>query len=122
MGEDLNELSEKLAPKVKRTLWLSSQYRIDELKARLREDPRNFSVVGKGICDIKVDGTNLHGNLVVGSVVELNKWLKKNPKVAADIRGGFGDGEVDLVSGGPPCQSFSMAGLRQLESDKNSLP
>lgn len=122
LGEDLNELSQKLEPKVKRTIWLSSQYRVEDLKARLREDPRNFPVVGEGVCDIEADGSNLHGSLVVGSIVELNKWLKQRPQVAAKIRRCFGDGEVDLVSGGPPCQSFSMAGLRQLESDKNSLP
>lgn len=120
--EDLNGQSEELKPKVKRTLWLSSQYPLGELKARLREDPRNFPEIGNGVCDIKEDGSNLHGNLVVGSIVELNKWLKKKPRVAAAIRNGFGNGEVDLVSGGPPCQSFSMAGLRELESDKNSLP
>ncbi|MDC2888700.1 DNA cytosine methyltransferase [Psychrosphaera algicola] len=29
---------------------------------------------------------------------------------------------LDLVSGGPPCQSFSMAGKREQNSDKNALP
>lgn len=121
-NEDLNEQAEKTTPKLKKTLWLSSQYALNDLKSRLREDPRKFPVTEKGECDITPDGSNLHGSLVVGSIVELNKWLKQNPKVANEIKNSFGAGEVDLVSGGPPCQSFSMAGLRQLESEKNSLP
>ncbi len=121
-SEDLRGQAEKIAPQLKRTLWLSSQHVLEDLKSRLREDPRNFPIIGKGACDIAPDGSNLSGSLVVGSIVELNKWLKKKPKVVAEIKNSFGAGEVDLVSGGPPCQSFSMAGLRQLESDKNSLP
>ena len=121
-NEDLNEQAEKITPKLKKTLWLSSQYALKDLKSRLREDPRKFPITENGECDIVPDGSNLHGSLVVGSIVELNKWLKQKPKVAAEIQNSFGAGEVDLVSGGPPCQSFSMAGLRQLESDKNSLP
>ncbi len=121
-NEDLNEQSEKTTPKLKNTLWLSSQHALSNLKTRLREDPRKFPVTENGECDIAPDGSNLQGSLVVGSIVELNKWLKRNPNVANDIKNSFGAGEVDLVSGGPPCQSFSMAGLRQLESEKNSLP
>lgn len=121
-NENLNGESEKPFPKPKKTLWLSSQYALSDLKNRLREDPRNFPAYGEGTCDIDSNGSNLSGSLVVGSIVELNKWLKEKPKVAADLQDGFGVGEIDLVSGGPPCQSFSMAGLRQLESDKNSLP
>jgi len=121
-NEDLKDQAGKLVPKLKKTLWLSSQYAATDLKSRLREDPRNFPVIGEGICDIASDGSNLLGSLVVGSIVELNKWLNLRPKVANGLRNGFGNGEVDLVSGGPPCQSFSMAGLRQLDSDKNSLP
>jgi DNA (cytosine-5)-methyltransferase 1 len=121
-GEDLQALSKEKDPKVKRTLWLSSQYTLDNLKARLREDPRDFPVLSKGVCDIAADGSNLNGSLIVGSIVELNKWLKLKPRVAAEIRKCFGADEVDLVSGGPPCQSFSMAGLRELKADRNSLP
>jgi DNA (cytosine-5)-methyltransferase 1 len=29
---------------------------------------------------------------------------------------------IDLVSGGPPCQSFSLAGLRQFSNERNLLP
>lgn len=122
LKEDLSLEALKATPVVERTLWLGSKYALQNLKSRLREDPRDFPDVGKGHCDIAADGSNLSGNLVVGSIVELNKWLSKNPKASRNIKKCFGAGNVDLVSGGPPCQSFSMAGLRQLESDKNSLP
>lgn len=121
-NEDLSAEAKKESPTIERTLWLSSQYGIADLNNRLREDPRKFPASTKGQCDIAADGSNLHGSLVVGNIIELNQWLKENPKVIRKIKHGFGGGEVDLVSGGPPCQSFSMAGLRQLDSDKNSLP
>ncbi len=121
-NEDLSREAEERNPTFKKTMWLSSLYAKGNLKSRLREDPREFPVTGKGYCDIMSGGSNLPGGLVVGSIVELNKWLKKNQKVAAELKTGFGKGGVDLISGGPPCQSFSMAGLRQLDSDKNSLP
>ena len=121
-NEDLKAEAEKANPKPKKTLWLSSQFHLDNLKNRLREDPRCFPPIEQGQCDILADGSNLSGSLIVGNIIDLNKWLTKNPLLVSDIASGFGSGGIDLVSGGPPCQSFSMAGLRQLESDKNSLP
>ena len=92
------------------------------MPSRLREDPRTYPELGKGFCDI-AEGSDLKGNLVVGSIVELNKWLEKNENILSQLKTGFmPKGEVDLVSGGPPCQSFSMAGLRQLSNDRNILP
>jgi DNA (cytosine-5)-methyltransferase 1 len=122
LKENLSDEAISATPDVKSTLWLSSKYGVTDLKSRLREDPREFPKINKGFCDIAADGSNLSGNLIVGSIVDLNKWLDKNPKALKNIKNSFGAGAVDLVSGGPPCQSFSMAGLRQLDSDKNSLP
>lgn len=105
-----------------KAVWLSSSYDYASMPSRLREDPRTYPELGKGFCDI-AQGSDLKGNLVVGSIVELNKWLEKNENILSQLKTGFmPKGEVDLVSGGPPCQSFSMAGLRQLSNDRNILP
>jgi len=121
-NEDLRQEAEEKSPTLSKTLWLSSKYPHTDLKNRLREDPRSFPSLARGQCDLASDGSNLLGSLVVGSIVDFNKWLSKNPVVTKRLKVGFDSSGLDLVSGGPPCQSFSMAGLRQLESDKNSLP
>jgi DNA (cytosine-5)-methyltransferase 1 len=105
-----------------RVIWLSSNYEKENRKARLREDPRKFPELGENKSDFSVD-TELNGKLVVGNIVQLNQWLDKNPKQANELRNAYGsDGGLDLVSGGPPCQSFSMAGLRQFNNTRNTLP
>jgi len=121
-NEDLQSQAESKSPKLKKTLWLSSQFELSELKQRLRENPKAYPELGKGKTDIAANGSNLKGSLVVGSIVDLNFWLQQNPNVTAELKDGFGQGGVDLVSGGPPCQSFSMAGLRKQDCEKNSLP
>lgn len=120
--EDLDAQSEKKVPDFNKTLWLSSNFPRMNLSQRLRENPKSYPTIANGHSDILEDGSNLKGALIVGSIVELNHWLSKRPAVANQLRQSFGDGELDLVSGGPPCQSFSMAGLRQKDSEKNTLP
>src|ERR1017187_3792260 len=46
--EDLQSQAKSANPKLKRSLWLSSQYTPSDLKLRLREDPRTFPATGKG--------------------------------------------------------------------------
>ena len=121
-NEDLQSLSEAKSPKLEKTLWLSSQFKLSELKQRLRENPKTYPELGKGKSDISANGSNLKGSLVVGGIVDLNIWLQQNPDVTTKLKNGFGAGGVDLISGGPPCQSFSMAGLRKQDCEKNSLP
>lgn len=126
LAEDLNSLANtkpKDRPALK-TKWLSSQYEKDNLAERLCENPQEYPPLGKGICDLTSNGMGLEGSLVLGSITELNSWLKDDRnKLALDrLKNGFGDGHVDLISGGPPCQSFSMAGMREYKNSRNVLP
>lgn len=121
LNENLEDIA-KNGGKPNQSYWLNSQF--SDLKSRLRENPFNspsFSS-GEGFSDIPKDLNELQGKLVIGSIVELNKLLENTPELVEKLQDGFGDGGLDLVSGGPPCQSFSMAGLRKRDCDKNSLP
>ncbi|MDC5803447.1 DNA (cytosine-5-)-methyltransferase [Vibrio europaeus] len=122
LNENLEELArqEKVATN---TLWINSSF--NNLKRRLRENPFNFPEFKdyNGYSDLPKDWSELNGKLVVGSIVELNKLLDSNPELVEQLKTSFGhERGLDLVSGGPPCQSFSMAGLREKNSDKNTLP
>jgi len=122
LDEDIEALARQRAPTALKTLWLGSRYPKDELARRRREDPRAYPSYKKGHGELDPDGSNLEGSLVVGSITELNKWLGDHGEVVARLRTAFGKGDLDLVSGGPPCQSFSLAGLRQRDCEKNTLP
>lgn len=117
LGENLRSL----ASEPKYTKWLSSNFRVDEMEQRLREDPRSFPEYNADKCDF-VSAKSLEGCLLVGSIITLNKWLDSNQSDLNLIKNGFGTGGVDIVSGGPPCQSFSMAGMRELSNNRNTLP
>jgi DNA (cytosine-5)-methyltransferase 1 len=104
--------------------WISSEFGRDEPEARLKENPYVAAGLKDRVSDL--DGLEKHPeklrrSLLIGSILDLNTLLKK-PKLKKALREGLGDGEVDLVSGGPPCQSFSMAGMRQHSNQRNSLP
>lgn len=104
--------------------WISSEYSRDKTTARLNENP--YIAAGlenrkSDLAEIEDYTTKLRGCLLIGSILDLNILLKKN-KLKKALKEGLGDGEVDLISGGPPCQSFSMAGLRQHSNQRNSLP
>jgi DNA (cytosine-5)-methyltransferase 1 len=109
-----------------RVFWISSQFPRSDIKSRLKENPYEASASSLGkFSDLK-DGNaaaiGLRRSLLIGSITELNAILSKNKKLAKEIQNGLGDAGVDLVSGGPPCQSFSLAGLRQHSNQRNSLP
>lgn len=120
-NENLEELA-RTEQQTKNTFWLNSNFA--ELKPRLRENPFTFPAFDEaGISDIPKNTSKLKGKLVVGSIVELNRLLDSNEALVSQLRTSFGSKRgLDLVSGGPPCQSFSMAGLRKLDCDKNTLP
>lgn len=126
LGEDLRDLADRKvpAPAGLKTKWLSTEYGLGDLASRLRENPQRYPPLGERNCDLQVDGLGLEGSLVVGNVAHLNTWLRnpRNRGALARLKDGFGHGNVDLVSGGPPCQSFSMAGMREYSNSRNVLP
>lgn len=120
-NENLKELAEdNRSPK--HTFWINSQNAI--LRERLRENPFHFPPISEnGFNNLPPDFGQLEGKLVVGSIVELNNLLDSNDVLLNKLQTAFGRAAgLDLVSGGPPCQSFSMAGLREKDSEKNTLP
>ncbi|SIS41219.1 DNA cytosine methyltransferase [Neptunomonas antarctica] len=119
LGEDLDKLA-KLGEKSDKVYWISSQF--DDLNRRLRENPFEYPELACGVTDIPDDPDLLKGKLLIGNIIHLNSLLESRPQLLEAVKCGFGNNGVDLVSGGPPCQSFSLAGLRKKDCDKNSLP
>ncbi len=114
LDEDLDKLPSNEMPS--KTLWLSSQFKQSEFKKRLREFPVDAMNGKYGEVPRNID--EVRGKLLVGSIIQLNKILKKNTSLCKQLV----DEDIDLVSGGPPCQSFSLAGLRQHDNHRNTLP
>lgn len=107
LGEDLEELSRK-EEFPESTLWLSSQFPAKDLAKRLKENP-NLARAGQ-YCDLK-QNVDIHNKLIIGDISELIKKLRR-----------FKFRNVDVLSGGPPCQAFSLAGRRDKNDNRNNLP
>jgi DNA (cytosine-5)-methyltransferase 1 len=124
-NEDLEDIAKRgVRPAEKlRTKWLSSAYESAELKLRLRENTHQYPdpESSESHCDL-IDHDDFKDSIIVGDIRHLNTWLEQRPLITDEIRKAFGAGRVDLVSGGPPCQSFSMAGMRQYSNARNRLP
>lgn len=113
LNEDLTRSSNLSNTK---TYWISSAFPREEMAKRLREKPlsetkRNYRELDD------INAKDLLGSLVIGSIIELNTILDGNRSLVNQLRK-----NLDVVSGGPPCQSFSMAGMRRKDCDKNNLP
>ena len=117
----LNENLEDCAREGKKPMhvrWLSSAYSVDQIKERLSENPQNMPTLGNGYSELSPRLSDLEGNLLIGNIVTLNQYLEQNKTLVNELR----NENLDLVSGGPPCQSFSLAGLRQHDNERNRLP
>ncbi|MFL0061336.1 DNA cytosine methyltransferase [Tenacibaculum maritimum] len=99
----------------KKTLWLKSEFEKKDIANRLRENP--FAASEGKYSDINKN-TNLKGKLLIGDINILLEFLKNTPELVERIK----KDDIDLISGGPPCQSFSLAGLREKDNPKNTLP
>lgn len=118
---------------VDKVYWVSSSHPRSRLKLRLRENPYEATGLSENqhsdLLDLKPDNHQLQRSLLVGSIVDINNILdptteigKRNPWLSHQLKSGLGSGSVDLVSGGPPCQSFSLAGMRDHSHHRNQLP
>lgn len=120
--ENLLEKADK-DEKPENALWVSSQF--TDLKSRLRENPFQYPNLNDGICDFReLAPHQIKGKMLIGDIRHINELLENNNVLKNSISNAFNEASsgVDLVSGGPPCQSFSMAGMRKKDCEKNSLP
>ena len=113
LGVDIREDGFAKSPiSSRRVLWLNSKYGSDDVRQRLDENPYTFDSTPQSR---ELKESDLTGKLIVGDIRQLNEY-------AAQARRPLLSTAPDMVTGGPPCQSFSMAGLRQFNNHRNRLP
>jgi len=104
--------------------WISSQFPRNEMNNRLRENPNQAAGLNEGrFTDLNnVTRRHINRSLLIGSIIDLNKLVQADDKFRKLLAYSSRGSRIDLVSGGPPCQSFSLAGLRQFSNERNLLP
>ena len=117
------DLTDDDSSHLEKVFWISSQFTRSEIQKRLRENPNDACGLTKRKTDlVNIKKDDLKRSLLIGSIVDLNKLLNKNPSLIKKITTSIAPNGIDLVSGGPPCQSFSMAGMRDHTNKRNQLP
>ena len=107
--------------------WVSSEHKREDIKSRLRENPNHASGLKdhhhSDLIELKPTNKQLKRSLLIGSIIDINTIIHKGDSaLLKSLKSGLGEGSVDLVSGGPPCQSFSLAGMRDHTHHRNQLP
>ncbi|MGI9344979.1 MAG: DNA cytosine methyltransferase [Gammaproteobacteria bacterium] len=94
--------------------WFTRLY-APEKSGEYKSDPRDY--INRPILDCVVaELKKFDGGIFVGSISQLNQALKKIPRELLHAL------NLDALSGGPPCQSFSLAGRRNRNDPRNDLP
>lgn len=120
LGVDL-AVGETKSASGSRVRWITSNHSRHEVELRRRENPLEAPEWSTdAMTDLPASGSLGNGDLLVGNVIALNNYLQD--RVARGDDAPVLPEGIDLVSGGPPCQSFSMAGLRQRSNHRNQLP
>lgn len=108
LGEDLKEGN------YNKTIWIESKFPKRDSR-RLNENP--FEISKRKYSDLDIT-TDLHGKFLIGDIYSLLAKIRKNKTLKNQLI----QAQIDLVSGGPPCQSFSLAGRREKDNNRNNLP
>ncbi|WDF45997.1 DNA cytosine methyltransferase [Chryseobacterium sp. KACC 21268] len=112
LDEDIAKLIEDNKV-IAKTFWINSGFSHKSLKSRLNENP----FIGKKPYSDLTNTSNLDGKLLIGDINSLLSYIIKSKKYKS-----LKDLDIDIISGGPPCQSFSLAGRREKDNEKNLLP
>ncbi len=109
LGVDITEPNDRVK-------WIHSRFPRSEYSQRLRENLLSDVEGENSEINFINNLREVENTLLVGDVRRLRDKLDQ-----FKIKDPF-YGSLDLLSGGPPCQSFSLAGKREFNNYKNRLP